>query len=132
MMPGFEKKLEDYGVDYVIYLDPDLIRRPNEMKNIIIRYLSHKPNWKLIFWDDKSFLFLRDEPRYTDIIKKYEYKILNSYLYYENPQDMLSKARQNREECKTEYDRKMSTEPNGIIFQNMRQNLIKVLPAVFK
>ena len=132
MMPGFEKKLDDYGVDYIIYLDPDLIRRPNEMKNIIIKYLSHKQNWKLVFWDDKSFLFLKDEPQYADIIKKYEYKILNSYLYFENGPSIMAKAKENPEETKAEYERKMKTEPDGYIFQNMRQNLMKTMPAVFR
>lgn len=132
MMPGFEKKLDEYGIDYVIYLDPDLIRRPNEMRNIIIKYLSRKSSWKLVFWDDKSFLFIKDEPKYADVIKKYEYKILNSFLYYDNPQDVMKRAGENSEQTKIELERKSSTEPNGIIFQNLRQNLIKTYPAVFK
>lgn len=132
MQPGFEKKLDEYGVDYVIYLDPDLIRRPNEMKNIIIRYLSHKTNWKLVFWDDKSFLFVRDEAQYFEIIKKYEYKILNPYLYIENTQELLNNAKNNPEITKLECDRKSHNEPNGFIYRNIIQNLMKASPSLFK
>ncbi len=132
MQPGFEKKLDEYGVDYVIYLDPDLVRRPDEMKRLIINYLSRKPAWKLVFWDDKSLLFLRDEPKYSEIINKYEYKILNPFIYYENSQEVLNKAKNDRDETKLEVDRKSQSEPNGFIFQNMKQNLIKILPSIFK
>ena len=57
--PGFEQKLEEYGIDYVLYLAPDLVRDPKEMENTCISYFSKSPNWKLVFWDDKSFLWIK-------------------------------------------------------------------------
>ena len=66
--PGFEKKLVDYGIDYAIYLAPDLVRQPNEMETSIISYFCTSPDWKLIFWDDKSFLWVKNEPKFQDLI----------------------------------------------------------------
>ncbi|MCY7361671.1 MAG: hypothetical protein LH629_06320, partial [Ignavibacteria bacterium] len=73
--PGFENKLKQYEIDYSFYLAPDLVRAPKEMEQTIVSYFSKKSDdWKLVFWDDKSFLFLKNEPKFKEIIDKYEYK----------------------------------------------------------
>ncbi|MEZ4823342.1 MAG: hypothetical protein R2942_13440 [Ignavibacteria bacterium] len=57
MRPGFENKLKSYDIDYSLYLAPDLVKAPAEMQQTIISYYSkHPEEWKLVFWDDKSFL----------------------------------------------------------------------------
>lgn len=121
MRPGFERKLDDYGVDYVIYLDPDLIRRPNELKALVPSYLSRNANWKLVFWDDKSMLFLRNIPKFTDVINKYEYKVLNPYnaIFYQK--EFESNIKNNPDTAKEEMRRKAETEPNGFLFKGMRE-----------
>jgi hypothetical protein len=128
--PGFEKKMEKYGFDYVIYLDPDLIRRQNEMKQIIVSYLSTNPEWKLVFWDDKSFLFLKNIPKFSDVIKKYEYKILNPYIAIFNTQEFSKNIVNNPERAKEELKRKAEAEPNGYIYRGMDAIAKKLLPGL--
>lgn len=131
MAPGFDKKLDEYGVDYVIYLDPDLIRRPKDLKGVIVNYMSRRPEWKLVFWDDKSFLFLKDEDKYSDVIRKFEYKILNPYNFIFSLQEFDRTAAGNPEQTWIELDRKSKSEPNGILFQSINQNLMKTVPSIF-
>jgi hypothetical protein len=127
MRPGFEKKLEDRGVDYVLYLDPDLIRRPNDLKTIIVSYLSNNPGWRLVYWDDRSSLFLKNIPKFADIIGKYEYKYFTPYSAIFNKVYFENSARNNPEAVKNEIKRKQETEPNGYLFQNMNAAAQKVL-----
>ncbi len=125
--PGFEKKMEKYNFDYVIYLDPDLIRRPNDLQRVIVSYLARNPEWKLVFWDDKSMLFLKNIPKFSDVINKFEYKVLNPYtsLFFEN--EFAQNVSRNPVETKLEMDRKFKTEPQGYLFRRMEQQAGTVL-----
>ena len=130
MAPGFEKKMEKYGFDYVIYLDPDLIRRQNQMKSIIVSYLSTNPEWKLVFWDDKSFLFLKNIPKYSGVINKYEYKILSPYTAIFQTQVFSKEILGDPKRTKEELKRKAETEPNGYIYRGMDAIAKKLLPGL--
>jgi hypothetical protein len=128
MRPGFEKKLESRGVDYVIYLDPDLVRRPNELKQVIVAYLcAHPDEWKLVFWDDKSFLFLKNLPKFQETIDKFDYQILNPYnaLFQQKQFEKLVVSDPNR--TKEEFNRKVKEEPDGFLVNGIGQSLNKIL-----
>lgn len=125
--PGFEKKLEKYGFDYVIYLDPDLIRRPDDLKKIVVSYFARNPAWKLVFWDDKSMLFVKDIPKFAEVIKKYEYKALNPYTALFFMQEFRQNIISNPEKTKDEINRKSLTEPKGYLFQGLQQEAMKLL-----
>jgi len=121
--PGFENKLKSYDFDYSIYLAPDLVRAPKEMEQTIISYFSKHPNeWKLVFWDDKSFLFLKNLPKFKDIIDKYEYKIVTpyNYLYQKNILDQA--VTEDPERFKSEIKRKLDEEPGGLIIQSINNS----------
>ena len=121
--PGFENKIKQYDFDYSFYLAPDLVRGPKEMESTIISYFSKKSDeWKLVFWDDKSFLFVKNLPKFKEIIDKYEYKYVTPYnfLYQKN---ILDKGvSENPEQIKKEIQRKLSEEPNGVIITNINNN----------
>lgn len=128
MLPGFENMLKKFDIDYVLYLDPDMIRRPNELKNVIVSYCSKKPNeWKLVYWDDKSFLFLKNDPKYSELINKYEYKVINPFnaLFYKT--DFENTIKLNQERAKDELNRKQQTEPNGVLYQSIKNSESKLL-----
>ncbi len=127
MQPGFEKKLEERGVDYVVYLDPDLIRRPNDLKRLVTNYFSTNKNWKLVFWDDKSMLFVKDIPKFEEIINNYEYKVIKPYSALFNKAEFESNIRANQQTAKDEIKRKSDTEPNGYLFQTMKEIASKTL-----
>ncbi|MBK8551786.1 MAG: hypothetical protein IPL53_12265 [Ignavibacteria bacterium] len=118
--PGFEGKLKSYDFDYSLYLAPDLVRVPQEMEQTIISYFSKHPDeWKLVFWDDKSFLFVKNLPKFKEIIDKYEYKYATPYnlLYKKNVLEKASK--EDPEQLKKEINRKLSEEPNGLIITSI-------------
>jgi hypothetical protein len=125
--PGIEKKLEKYGFDYVIYLDPDLIRRPDDLKKVVVSYFARNPAWKLVFWDDKSMLFVKDIPKFAEVVKKYEYKVLNPYTALFFMQEFKQNILSNPEKSKEEINRKSQTEPNGYLFQGLQQEAMKLL-----
>jgi len=113
--PGFEQKLNEYGIEYSIYLAPDLVRAPQEMEQTIISYFSKNKDWKLIFWDDKSFLFVKNIPKFSELISKYEYKYVTPYgiLYIKG---ILDKAlAEDKEQLKKEINRKLAEDPKGVI-----------------
>ncbi|MBV6477782.1 MAG: hypothetical protein HGGPFJEG_00526 [Ignavibacteria bacterium] len=121
--PGFEKKLSDYEIDYALYLAPDLVRAPQEMEQTIISYFSRHPDeWKLVFWDDKSFLFLKNLPKFKEIIDKYEYKFASPYNLIYNKNVLEKAVKDNPETLKTEIKRKLSEDPNGLIISTINNN----------
>lgn len=130
MQPGFEKKLEDRGVDYIVYLDPDLIRRPNDLKRLVTNYFSTNTNWKLVFWDDKSMLFIKDIPKFTDIINKSEYKVIKPYSALFNKSEFENNIKSNPQLAKDELKRKSDVDPNGQLFQVLKQSANKVLQGL--
>lgn len=116
--PGFEQKLDEYGIDYVIYLAPDLVRDPREMENTCISYFSKNPNWKLLFWDDKSFLWVRNLPKFQELIEKYEYKYLSPFSYAYNRQLIEKGINEDLQTLKKEAERKLAEEPNGVVISS--------------
>ena len=125
--PGFEQKLNEYDVDYAIYLSPDLVRIPQEMQNSIVSYFVNNDEWKLVFWDDKSFLFVKNKPEYQDIIEKYNYKYLDPYSFFYEGKRMQEGISGDKVQFEKEYKRKLSEEPNGLIINNVRMNYEKML-----
>lgn len=125
--PGFEKKIDKYGFDYVIYLDPDLIRRPKDLQRVCVSYFARNPEWKLVFWDDKSMLFLKDIPKFSGVISKYEYKYFNPYTALFFDKEFKDNIKNNPELTKEEIERKSQTEPNGNLFLGMEQEVRGIL-----
>lgn len=119
---GFENKIKEYDFDYAFYLAPDLVREPKEMDYSVVSYFSKKSDeWKLVFWDDKSFLFLRNEDKFKDLINKYEYKYVTPYnfLYQKN---ILEKAVVSDPELvKKEIQRLLAEQPNGLIINSINK-----------
>lgn len=119
--PGFEQKLEKHGIDYSMYLAPDLVRAPQEMEQSIVSYFSKNASWKLLFWDDKSFLFVKDIPKYTEEIKNFQYKYLTPYNFVYNKAAIEKGIKEDKETVKKELNRKMQEEPNGFITGSIYQ-----------
>ena len=122
--PGFENKLKQYDFDYSLYLAPDLVRAPAEMEQTIISFFSKKPEeWKLVFWDDKSFLFLKNLPKFKEIIDKFEYKYVTPYNFGYQKQVLENGLKSDPERVKTEIQRKLAEEPNGAIINTIQNSL---------
>jgi len=114
--PGFLNKLKQYDFDYSLYLAPDLVRAPQEMEQTIVSYMSkHPEEWKLVFWDDKSFLFLKNLPKFKETIDKYEYKYVTPYNFLYNKNVLEKGVNEDSKQAKKELQRKLTEDPNGLI-----------------
>ncbi len=127
MKPGFEKKLAQYGVDYVIYLDPDLIRRPGDLNKLVTDYFYKDPDWKIVFWDDKSILYAKNVPKFAGVISKNEFDVFTPFAALMNKNDFEKKVRANPDESKRELARLEQIEPNGYLYKAMSEMASKIL-----
>ena len=126
--PGFETKLKNYDFDYFIYLAPDLVRAPNEMEQTILSYLSRHPEeWKLVFWDDKSFLFVKNLPKFKEVIDKYEYKYATPYNFLYQKNVLEKAATEYPEQLRSEMKRKLSEDQNGLIINSINNTYLNKL-----
>ncbi len=116
MRLGFDRKLDALGIDYIVLHPMNLLDSRESMRQTPIPWLSdNRSEWKLVFWDDQSFVYVRNVPQFSDVIRRCEYKILHPYLYsYERGEyDSLRKA--SPELYRSELTRKLSEEPDGQI-----------------
>ena len=121
MKPGFEKKLDEHNIDYAFYLAPDLVRMPSEMEQTVISYFSKSEDWKLVFWDDKSFLFLKNLPKFKEIIDKFEYRYSTPYNFIYNKKILEDAKVDDNVRLRSEINRKAIEEPNGVILNAIKQ-----------
>lgn len=114
--PGFEQTIESLGIDYVIYSTPYLTINPTEIRQNIVSYLSTaNDKWKLVYWDDRSFLFVKNIPAFESIIKKYEYKYISPYNIIYNKTYLTNSFMTSRQEVTDEIIRKLNEEPQGVL-----------------
>ncbi|MGH2574996.1 MAG: hypothetical protein ACRDFC_04770 [Ignavibacteria bacterium] len=123
-LPGFEKKIKEYDFDYIIWFYSDLLIELGSMKVSIVSYLINKPDeWKLIYWDDNSFLFVKNENKFKDIILKHEYKYVNPLNYVYQREILMRALADSKEEVFNEIRRKMEYEPEGIFIRAIAKSL---------
>jgi hypothetical protein len=114
--PGFEQIIENLGIDYVVYSTPYLTINPTEIRQNIVSYLSTaNDKWKLVYWDDRSFLFVKNIPAFENIIKKYEYKYVSPYNIIYNKTYLTNSFMTNRQVITDEIVRKLNEEPQGVL-----------------
>ena len=95
------------------------MRQPNEMETSIISYFCTSPDWKLIFWDDKSFLWVKNEPKFQDLINRFEYKYITPYNYAYK-QDIIDKGiREDKARVISEINRKYNETKEGVVINSI-------------
>lgn len=114
--PGFQDKIKKYDIDYFMLSVPNLVGAPQGMSTTIAGYLSVRNNeWKLIYWDDASLIFVKNVPKFEPLISKYEYKYISPYNYIFN-QKFIDKAyTEDKAAVLKELNRKLAAEPQGEI-----------------
>jgi len=127
MNPGFENKLDQFGIDIIVYAEPKLVKYPNNLKKYITAYLYKNDKWKLVYWDDKSFLYIKNIPKNAELISRYEYKIFNpvTALFYR--QEFENNIKAFPQIAKEEIKRKAGTEPQGYFYLGMNDIASKIL-----
>lgn len=119
--PGFEQKIKNYNFDYAMYLAPDLVRAPQEMEQTAISYFSKSPDWRLVFWDDKSFLWVKNDPKFSNVSDQYTYKYVTPYNFAYNKGVIEKGIKEDKETVKKEIQRKIAEEPNGMVINSFLQ-----------
>lgn len=124
---GYESLLDNNDIDYVIYSVPYMTVNATEIERNIISYLSTTGNkWKLVYWDDNSFLFVKNIPKFNDIINRYEYKYITPYNYIFKRDFLNNKYITEKLEVNSELKRKLFSDPNGIIINDIAENLKRI------
>jgi hypothetical protein len=115
---NYEQIIEESKLDYFVWIIPNINygMNPEFLNYGILAYLFNSSReWKLIYWDDNSLLFVKNLPKFKDIISKFEYKFITSYNYYYGKNVLDSAVNTNKEEMSKEIERKESEDPNGVI-----------------
>lgn len=133
MEPGFEAKLERYGVDYVVLHSPDFRATAANMAGTLIPYLTAaRDRWRLVYWDDLSFLYLRNVPKFEPVIARWEYRVLHPYLFAYDPITFDALRRAMPAVFEQEMDRKLREEPEGTLIRFMTRGAARaVRPPLF-
>jgi hypothetical protein len=113
-MPGFRQKLNELKIDYIPWSYPDIVMRPQFMQATLVSYLVNRQDeWKLIFWDDNSFLFVKNEDKFKDLISKYEYRFVNPYNFIFQRKIIDDALQNNPDKVKEEIIGKFREDPTG-------------------
>lgn len=126
MKSGFADQIDKSNINGFLFSLPFMVKSAGELNTSIISYLSKNiDKWKLVYWDDKSLLFLKNESKFSDIINKFEYKYITPYNYLFNKGIITKAAAEDRFTLQKESDRKMREESAGIYYNEIKQRLLK-------
>ena len=114
--PGFETKLEKYGVDYIVISLFDMVRSPALMSASPIPYCeANRAEWRLVYWDDRTLLYLKTVPKFDSCCANCGYVILDPYRFAFAHNQFDSLAVTAPELFRKELKRKMDDEPGGFL-----------------
>ncbi|KXK52510.1 MAG: hypothetical protein UZ05_CHB002001296 [Chlorobi bacterium OLB5] len=121
--PGFEDEFGKYNFNYILWFFPKLPYFTNEMKTSVISYLfANSDAWKLVFWDDNSFVFVRNMPEYKDIIEKFEYKYANPYYYTIDKEPLKIALKNDPAGVTSEIQRKLKEDSESVFIKAMSKS----------
>jgi hypothetical protein len=125
-MPGLGELLKQYDFDYFISFQPLLPNNPQQMDRNIVSYLSSQTDvWKLIYWDEKSMLFVKNNDNFKDLISKFEYKYFTPYNLFFRTSVIKNALDEKSEEFKKELDRVNTEAPGNPFLQRFLQTFGK-------
>jgi len=116
---GYEKKIQHYNFDYAICFEPSMVSAPQVIKQFVSSYFCTNEEWKIVYWDDRTMLFIKDNPQLKDIISKYEYKYVTPYNFLFENAKLEKDIIQNREAVKQEIERKKREDPESIYLNSI-------------
>jgi hypothetical protein len=116
MEEGYERRIDGYGIDYMVFHPTDMLSDPRVMPQTLIAYCATRPDtWKLVYWDDKSMIYLKNETKFLPVIQKYEYTVLQPYLVFHKTAEFTSRRQREPEAFRRELQRKLAEEPAGVL-----------------
>jgi hypothetical protein len=124
--PDFIPLINKYNFDYFIIFYPILEYDPQFINTSIISYLSTNANWRLVYLDNKSFLFVKNEAKFEKIIAGYEYRYFSPYNLFFKKQEFDKAMKENNENMLIEINRVKTNEPASFYLAYMSRLYQKV------
>jgi hypothetical protein len=75
-------------------------------------------------------LFVKNIPKFSDLINKNEYKIIHPYTALFHKQEFENSVKTNPVVARNELNRKLQTEPNGYFFKVLNEMSSKLLKGL--
>lgn len=120
---GFEAEFEKYNFEIIVWFYPKLPYSANEMKTSVISYLFSKPeDWKLVYWDDNSFIFVKNSPDFKEIIDKYEFKYANPFYYTIDKEPLKNALKNDPARVTAEIKRKLNEDTASVFIKAMSKS----------
>ncbi|MBM4159209.1 MAG: hypothetical protein FJ216_10595 [Ignavibacteria bacterium] len=119
--PDYLVLIDKYDFDYFVVFRPAL--SPQDLENSVVSYLSrNNDKWKLIYFDNQSLLFVKNNVSFADLIAKYEFKFFTPYNLIYNKTFIEKAIRENKDLLIKEVERKKSEEPMSFFLQYFYKN----------
>lgn len=107
---GVEQLAEEYDIGYFILDYPD-VTDPR-----LIQYsLAGNRKWALVYWDDNSLVYVKNDSTYRRIVDELGYKSVNPI--YRAASQVLQQAKKNPEGFIAEVERQLAARPGTAISQ---------------
>lgn len=116
IQPGFEEKIDSLKIDYFIWMVPLLSysQNPAMLDNGILSYLfNENVKWKLVFWDDISFVFVKNEPKFDALISESGFKYFHPYNFYFHNEIIDKALLEDKDILEKEIERKQKDDSAG-------------------
>lgn len=105
---GVEELTGRYDTDYF------LLDYPKEDEPRMIQYyLSRSPDWKLVYWDDNSLVYVKNDSTHSSIIERYAYEGVDPI--YRKGQLVSRQVEKNPEMFIEEVERQLAMRPETAI-----------------
>ena len=124
IQPGFEDRIDSLNFDYFIWMVPlvNYSQAPSLLDFGILSYLFRQTDkWRLVYWDDKSFLFLKNTPLFDEVVMRNEYRFVNPYNFFFRKGIIEKGITEEKETILRELSRKQKEDPNGIFQKTIRK-----------
>jgi len=110
---NFNELISDYNFDYCILFFPLLSYDPQLMERTILSYLFTNSGWIPVYFDNIYFVFVRNEPKFENIINVHGYKSFSPYNLFFKKQLFEIIANENNNEMLNELNRLKVYEPDS-------------------
>ena len=114
---GFEVKIEKINFDYFTWMVPfvNYAKNPALLNIGLLSYLfQNYATWKLVYWDDNSFLFVKNIPSFKRIITEFEYKYVSPFNFYFMRPLIEQGLTDDKERVLKEIERKQKEDPSSL------------------
>jgi hypothetical protein len=122
----YPDKFNYYNFDMGFYFDPLIKDAPSVMKDFIYSHFADfTDEWKLVYWDDRCHLFVKNRSESAEIISKYEYKYVTPYNYMYRKPVIFNGYTNDRANFMKEIDRKKSEQPESVYLNAIIKDYVR-------